>query len=132
MLFILFTVLSLNKKSDPIYLTMCFFLLCAYSAVQIEQGDRWIPYSYALLSFLGLPISSFWYWPLGEPNPIQLHTMLLAGNRESLMMAFGQVLLLVTYGVFLVRIYRSFRSPIEPQYAQPQPNELSVFSGPLE
>ena len=80
MLFVLLTLLLFSKKSDPIYLSMCFFLLSAFTAVQVEGLFRWVQYPYALMSLLGLPIASFWYWPLGAAGDVELHAMLLAGN----------------------------------------------------
>ncbi|MGC2163825.1 MAG: hypothetical protein WA634_18110 [Silvibacterium sp.] len=108
-LFVLFTVLIFTKKSDPIYLTMCFFLLSAFTAVQVEGPSRWVAYPYALLSFLGLPIASFWFFPLHTASGIQLHALLLAGDRNAFIMAIAQILLLSSYALFLMKIFRELQ-----------------------
>jgi hypothetical protein len=105
----LITVLLFTKKSDPIYLTMCFFPLCAFTAMRIEEGACWIAYPYAFVTVLGLPIASFWFWPLGLADGIQLHAMLTAGDRNAWMMAIAQPLLLASYALFAMEIYRELK-----------------------
>ncbi|HTV04323.1 MAG TPA: hypothetical protein VME86_03065 [Acidobacteriaceae bacterium] len=103
-LLLLITLLLLSKKSDPIYLTMCLFPLCAFTSMQMETGRRWMAYPYAMLTFLGLPISSFFFWPLRHADGVRLHEMLLGGSRNAWLMAIAQPLLLASYAVFIVRI----------------------------
>jgi hypothetical protein len=104
MLLVMFAILLFTKKSDPIYLSMCFFLLSAFTAAEVERGDSWPAWVYALLSFLVLPVASFWFWPLGEASAVQLHSMSMAGDRNALIMVAGQTLLLFCYVFFMLKV----------------------------
>jgi hypothetical protein len=119
---ILLVMMLLNKKSDTSYLAMCFFLLCAFVAFEANRGKRAILMVYALLSFIGLPIVSFWYWPLQRQSAIQLHAMCLAGDRNALMMLAMQALLAVGY---LGLAYGILRAMQESQF------ESSGQGGPM-
>lgn len=106
MLFVLFALLLFSKKSDPIYMSMCFFLLSAFTAVQMDRSSRWVQYPYTFVSLLGLPVASFWYWPLGSASNVELHAMLLAANPSAIVMVIGQILLLASYVLLAARICR--------------------------
>jgi hypothetical protein len=94
---ILLAFLIMNKKSDTSYLAMCFFLLCAFAAFDADRGRRAMSALYALLSWLSLPIASFWYWPLNREAGNVLHVMWLAGNKNAWLMMAMQVLLVGSY-----------------------------------
>jgi hypothetical protein len=108
---ILLAVMMVNKKSDTSYLGMCFFLLCAFVAFETNCGRRAMIWFYAVLSFLSLPIVSFWYWPLQRQSAIQLHAMCLTGDRNALIMLAMQVLLVVSYLGLAFGILRAVREP---------------------
>jgi hypothetical protein len=94
---ILLTFLIVNRKSDTSYLAMCFFLLCAFAAFDADRGRRTMSVLYVLLSWLSLPIASFWYWPLNRQPAVALHVMALSGNRSAWLMIAMQVLLVGSY-----------------------------------
>ncbi len=94
---ILLTFLTVSKKSDTSYLAMCFFLLCAFAAFDADRGKRTMSALYVLLSFLSLPIASFWYWPLNREGATALHAMWLSGNWVAWLMIAMQVSLVGCY-----------------------------------
>lgn len=94
---ILLTFLTLNKKSDTSYLAMCFFLLCAFAAFDADRGKRATGALYAVLSWISLPIASFWYWPLNREAAPALHVLLLSGSVKAWLMMAMQVLLVGSY-----------------------------------
>ena len=108
---VLLTVMLVNKKSDTSYLGMCFFLLCAFVAVEADRGRQGMSAFYALLSFLSLPIVSFWYWPLQRQAATELHRLCLAGDRNSLIMLVMQILLAAGYLGLWFGFMRASREP---------------------
>ena len=108
---VLLVMMLVSKKSDTSYLAMCFFLLCAVVAFEADRGARAMPWFYALLSFIGLPIVSFWYWPLKRQSGTQIHAMSLKGDRNALIMAAMQTLLAVGYLGLAAGILRLLRVP---------------------
>jgi hypothetical protein len=108
---ILLSIMIVNKKSDTSYLGMCFFLLCAFVAFDADRSRRAMSGLYAVLSFLALPIVSFWYWPLTREPATQLHAMWLSGNRNAWIMFVMQVLLVVSYAGLALGIVRGLREP---------------------
>lgn len=108
---ILLAMMLLNKKSDTSYLAMCFLLLCAFVAFDADRGKRVTTAAYAILSFVGLPVVSFWYWPLNGQPAVQLHAMCLAGNRMALIMLVMQMLLALGYGGLALGVLRQVRAP---------------------
>jgi hypothetical protein len=113
-LLVLFAVLLLNKKSDTSYLAMCFFLLCGFVAFESDRGKSTTVWFYVLLSFLALPIASFWYWPLKQPMGPELHTLCTAGDRHAWIMLLMQALLAASYLGLASGILRSVRTSKEP------------------
>ncbi len=111
--FILLAFLIMSKKSDTSYLAMCFFLLCAFAAFDADRGKRAMSALYALLSWLSLPIASFWYWPLNRQAATVLHVMWLSGNRNAWLMIAMQVLLVVCYTGLAWGILRTAQKPAE-------------------
>lgn len=108
---VLLAVMLVNKKSDTSYLGMCFFLFCAFVAFEANRGKHAMSWFYAVLSFLCLPIVSFWYWPLERQSAIQLHAMCLAGDWNALIMLAMQVSLVVSYAGLAFGILRAVREP---------------------
>jgi hypothetical protein len=106
-------MMLLNKKSDTSYLAMCCFLLCACVAFEADRGKQVMAGAYALLSFVGLPIVSFWYWPLKRESAMQLHALCMAGDRNALIMITMQMLLALGYiglATGILRMLRDLRS----------------------
>jgi hypothetical protein len=110
---ILLTFLTVSKKSDTSYLAMCFFLLCAFAAFDADRGKRTMSVLYVLLSFLSLPIASFWYWPLNREGATALHVMWLSGNLVAWLMMAMQVLLVGCYMGLAWGILRTAQGPAE-------------------
>lgn len=111
MLLVLFTVLLFTKKSDPIYISMAFFLVCALTVKEEEARPHgWTAYVYSLLSAIGLPVASFWFWPLHEATGPQLHTLMLKGNSAAVLMVAGQAVLIACYGWFSLKIIEGLRN----------------------
>ena len=109
--FVLLVMMLINKKSDTSYLAMCFFLLSAFVAFEADRGRWTMLWFYLLLSFIGLPIVSFWYWPLKRQPATQIHAMSLAGDRNALIMVAMQTLLAVGYLGLAAGILRLLRVP---------------------
>lgn len=108
---VLLVMMLVSKKSDTSYLAMCFFLLCAFVAFEADRGKRAMLWCYALLSLVGLPIASFWYWPLKRESATQIHALSLAGDRNALIMVAMQMLLAVGYLGLAAGILRLVREP---------------------
>lgn len=108
---ILLTFLIMNKKSDTSYLAMCFFLLCAFAAFDADRGKRTMSILYTLLSWLSLPIASFWYWPLNREAAPALHALLLSGSLKAWLMMAMQVLLVGSYMGLAWGLLRAVQSP---------------------
>jgi hypothetical protein len=81
----------LSKKSDPISMSMLFRAVGLHR-VQMERRVRWVQYPYTLVSLLGLPVASFWYWPADSGSAVQLHAMLLTANPSIIVMVIAQIL----------------------------------------
>jgi hypothetical protein len=94
---VLLTVMLVNKKSDTSYLGMCFFLLCGFVASDADRGGQWMSNWYVLLTLFGLPVVSFWFWPLKMEQAVRLHALWLAGNRNAWIMMAMQVILELSY-----------------------------------
>ena len=116
MLFVLLTLLLLSKKSDPIYLSMCFFLLSAFTAVQVEglfrsisvRADVALGASYCFLLVLAIR----------SAGDVELHAMLLAGNHCAIVMAIAQIVLLAAYVLLAARIFGELH--VSHSFAQPK------------
>jgi hypothetical protein len=115
---VLIALMLTNSKSDTSYLAMCFFLLCAYAAFDADRGRRAAVWFYAMLSFLALPVVSFWFWPLAQPMGPQLHSLCLAGDRNAWIMLLMQILLAVSYAGLGIGILRAVREPAFDSQAQ--------------
>jgi hypothetical protein len=126
-LVILFALLTANKKALPAYLEMCFFLICAFTALHAEAKRRSVAYLYALLSLIGLSATSFWFTPLGLPNPVQLHSLFMAGDRNGIIEMALQALVLISFLGLGVRMLRDLHGPrIATLVARDESQEDSV------
>jgi hypothetical protein len=112
---IVLAFLIVNKKSDTSYLGMCFFLLCAFAAFDADRGKRATGAMYAVLSWLSLPIVSFWYWPLNRQASTSLHAMWLSGNVNAWLMIAMQILLV---GSYIGLAWSMLRTVLEPTEAR--------------
>jgi hypothetical protein len=81
---------------------------------------------YALLSFLALPIASFWFWPLDRESATELHALCLAGNRNGWIMMAMLVLLAVSYAGLAFGILRSVREPAANAIFKESPAQLAT------
>ena len=68
---------------------------------------------YALLSWLSLPIASFWYWPLNREAAPVLHVMLLSGNRNAWLMIAMQVVVVGCYMGLAWGLLRTVQKPAD-------------------
>lgn len=112
MLLTLFTVLTFTKKSDASYLTMAFFLVCALTAIETARTRRFTSYVYAILSAIALPITSFWYWPMRNESAVQIHSLLMTGDRNAIVLLIGQGLMVFCYFWFAALMIAGLRDPL--------------------
>lgn len=110
-LIVLFALLTANKKASTSYLEMCFFLICAFTAVHAEK-KRWsVAYLYAILSMAGLPVSSLWFVALRGASPVELHHLLLTGDRNAIIEMVLQALVLTSFLGLGLRMVQDLRGP---------------------
>lgn len=115
---ILLTVMMFNKKSDTSYLGMCFFLLCGFVAFDVDQGRRWMSNWYGLMTLIGLPIVSYWFWPLHMETPVILHRLWLSGSRNAWIMMAMQFVLELSYAGLAWGLLRSARHSADKRELQ--------------
>jgi len=119
-LFLLFTLLVLSKKSFSSYLGMSFFPLCAFTAVKSQGARNAIAYVYALMSCVMLPAESFWFWPMHNATGVQLHERFLSGDPNSIIMLGSQALLLFCYTWFMSCLLRELLNSKPEGLLQPE------------
>ncbi|SEG45651.1 hypothetical protein SAMN05421819_3029 [Bryocella elongata] len=90
-------VLLLSKKSWSTYVLLALYPIC----LTVLQSKRIYTWGFAVFLFVAAVEHSFWSSILGQPTAVELHALLLKGNRNALELMVLEILLLAGYAMLL-------------------------------